>query len=60
MVPLTIKWPTCKERNRHIFLDTTMSFQDVNFYFLRMLYSWSIELGHKILNFFAFCILYYG
>ena len=60
MVPLTIWWATWKERNRHIFEDKVLSFQDFKLSFLRLLYSWSVGLsGNKDLNFLAFfnCIL---
>ena len=60
MVPLTIWWATCKERNHCIFEDKVLSFQDLRSIFLRWLYSWSVGLsGNKNLNFLAFvdCIM---
>jgi len=60
MIPLAIWWATWKERNRRIFEDKILSFQDFKLYFLRLLYSWSVGLsGDKQLNFLAFidCIM---
>jgi len=60
MVPLTIWWATWKKRNRRIFEDKVLSFQDFKLYFLRLWYSWSVGLsGNKDLNFLAFvdCIM---
>ena len=55
MVPLAIWWATWKERNRHIFDDKVLSFQDFKLYFLRLLYNWSVALSDNTnLNFLAF------
>jgi len=55
MIPLAIWWATWKERNRRIFEDKILSFQDFKLYFLRLLYSWSMGfIGDKQLNFLAF------
>ena len=55
MVPLAIWWATWKERNRHIFDDKVLSFQDFKLYFLKLLYSLSVGLsGNKNFNFLAF------
>ena len=55
MVPLAIWWATWKERNRRIFEDKGLSFQDYKLYFLRLLYGWSVGLnGYKNLNFLGF------
>ena len=60
MIPLAIWWATWKERNRRIFEDKSLSFQDFKLYFLRLLYSWNVGLcDGKELNFLAFidCIM---
>jgi len=60
MVPLAIWWATWKERNRRIFVDKVLSFQDFKIYFLRLLYSWSVGFnGNKSLKILAFvdCIM---
>jgi len=44
MVPLAIWWATWKERNRRIFEDKALSFQEYKLYFLRLLFSWSVGL----------------
>ena len=45
LIPLAIWWCTWKERNRRIFEDKALSFQDFNLYFLETLYSWSQVLN---------------
>ena len=60
MAPLPIWWATWKERNRHLFQDEALSFQEYKLYFLRLLFNWSIGLnGNKNLNFLSFvdCIM---
>ena len=55
LVPLAIWWATWKERNRCIFEDKALSFQEYKLYFLRLLFSWSVGLnGYKNLNFLSF------
>jgi len=41
LIPIAIWWCTWKERNRRIFDDKALSFQDFKLYFLGTLYSWS-------------------
>ena len=60
MVLLAIWWATWKERNRRIFEDKVLSFQEFKLYFLRLLFSWSSGLiGYKNLTFLGFidCIM---
>ena len=60
MVTLAIWRAPWKERNRHIFEDKALSFQDYKLYFLSLLYSLSAWLnGNNNLNFLDFvdCIM---
>ena len=55
MIPLAIWWTAWKERNRRIFKDIDLFFQDFKLYFLRILYSWSHALdGSTNLTFLDF------
>jgi len=45
LIPIAIWWCTWKERNRWIFDDKALSFQDFKLYFLGTLYSWSQVLN---------------
>jgi len=60
MVPLAIWRATRKERNRCIFENKALPFQDFKHYFFRLFYSWRAQLnGDKIVNFMGFvdCIM---
>jgi len=60
MIPVAIWWATWKERNRRIFEDKALSFQDFKLSILRLLYSWSGgPNSEKFVNFIVFvdCIM---